>query len=168
MGIQEHKDTAPKTVTVGIISVSTTRTLENDHSGHWMHQQAAAEGHQVVFHQVVPDDSETIARTIQDVIQKHEPQVLLVTGGTGISSRDVTIEAVRPLLSKELTAFGPLFAQLSFNQINSAAILSRATAGIVDKTVLFCMPGSLKACQLACQSLIFPELGHLVRHILVG
>jgi len=168
MGIQEHKDTAPKAVTVGIISVSTTRTLENDHSGHWMHQQAAAEGHQVVFHQVVPDDSGTIARTIQGVIQKHEPQVLLVTGGTGISSRDVTIEAIRPLLSKELTAFGPLFAQLSFNQINSAAILSRATAGIVDKTVLFCMPGSLKACQLACKSLIFPELGHLVRHILVG
>lgn len=168
MGTKEHKDTAPKAVKIGIISVSTTRTLENDHSGHWMHRQATTEGHPVVFHQVVPDDSATITRTIQEVIQNHGPQVLLVTGGTGISSRDVTIEAVRPLLSKELTAFGPLFAQLSFRQINSAALLSRATAGVVDKTVLFCMPGSLKACQLACKSLIFPELGHLVRHILIG
>ena len=168
MSTREHKDSAPKSVTLGIISVSTTRTLENDHSGNWMHQQAEAEGHQVVFHQVVPDDSETITRTIREVIQKQKPRVLLLTGGTGISSRDVTIEAVRPLLSKELSAFGPLFAQLSFNQIDSAALLSRATAGLIDQTVLFCMPGSLKACQLACKSLIFPELGHLVRHILIG
>ena len=168
MNTHEHKDTAPKEVTVGIISVSTTRTLENDHSGHWIHQQAEAQGHQVVFHQVVPDDSQAVTRTIRKVIQNQEPQVLLLTGGTGISSRDVTIEAVRPLFTKELTAFGPLFAQLSFNQIDSAALLSRATAGLIDQTVLFCMPGSLKACQLACKSLIFPELGHLVRHILVG
>ena len=168
MGTQEHKNTAPKTVKMGIITVSTTRTLEDDRSGHWMHQQAAAQGHPVVIHQVVPDDSATITRTVREVIQKHGPQVLLLTGGTGISSRDVTIEAVRPLLSKELTAFGPLFAQLSFGQINSAAILSRATAGVVDKTVLFSMPGSLKACQLACKALIFPELGHLVRHVLMG
>jgi molybdenum cofactor biosynthesis protein B len=133
-----------------------------------MHRQAEAEGHQVVLHQVVPDDSAIITRTIREAIRKHKPQILLLTGGTGISHRDVTIEAVKPLLSKELTAFGALFAQLSYSQINSAALLSRATAGIVDKTVLFCMPGSLKACQLACKSLIFPEMGHLVRHILVG
>ena len=168
MSTREHKDTAPKVVTVGIISVSTTRTLENDDSGHWMHQQAEAEGHQVIYHQVVPDDSQSITRMIREVIQNQEPQVLLLTGGTGISSRDVTIEAVRPLFTKELTAFGPLFAQLSFSQIDSAALLSRATAGLIDRTVLFCMPGSLKACQLACKSLIVPELGHLVRHVLIG
>ena len=168
MSTREHKDTAPKVVTLGIISVSTTRTLENDHSGHWMHQQAEAEGHQVIYHQVIPDDSQAITRTICEVIQHQGPRVLLVTGGTGISSRDVTIEAVRPLFTKELTAFGPLFAQLSFSQIDSAALLSRATAGLIDQTVVFCMPGSLKACQLACNSLIFPELGHLVRHVLVG
>ena len=168
MSTREHKDTAPKVVTLGIISVSTTRTLENDHSGHWIHQQAEAEGHQVIYHQVVPDDSQAITRTIREAIQNQGPRVLLLTGGTGISSRDVTIEAVRPLFTKELTAFGSLFAQLSFSQIDSAALLSRATAGLIDKTVVFCMPGSLKACQLACESLIFPELGHLVRHVLVG
>ncbi len=168
MGTREHKANAPRTVRIGIISVSTTRTLENDESGHWIHQQAVEEGHQVVFHQVVTDDGTAITQMIREVIQNHDPQVLLLTGGTGISNRDLTIEAVQPLFSKELSAFGPLFAQLSFRQINSAAILSRATAGIVGKTVLFCLPGSLKACKLACKELIFPELGHLVRHILVG
>ena len=68
-------------------------------------------------------------------------------------------------MTKELTAFGPLFAQLSFEQIDSAALLSRATAGLVGETVLFCIPGSLKACKLACRALIFPELGHLVKHV---
>ena len=100
-----------------------------------------------------------------DVIKDPAPQALLVTGGTGISSKDVTIEAVRPLFTKELTAFGPIFAQLSFEQIDSAAILSRATAGVIEKTILFCMPGSFKACKLACKAIIFPELGHLVHHI---
>ena len=76
----------------------------------------------------------------------------------------VTIEAVRPLFDKELTAFGPLFYHLSLQEIDSAALLSRATAGVVKKTILFCMPGSLKACKLACKALIFPELGHLVKH----
>jgi len=168
MGHREHKETAPRTVRIGIVSVSTTRNLENDESGHWIRQQAVAEGHQVVFHQVVPDDDTAITQMIREVIKYHDPQVLLLTGGTGISSRDLTIEAVQPLFTKELSAFGPLFAQLSFRQINSAAILSRATAGVVGKTVLFCLPGSLKACKLACKELIFPELGHLVQHVLVG
>ena len=88
-----------------------------------------------------------------------------MSGGTGISPKDVTIEAVRPLFSKELTGFGPIFAQLSFEQIDSAAILSRATAGIIKNSVVFCMPGSIKACKLACNELIFPELGHLIKHI---
>jgi molybdenum cofactor biosynthesis protein B len=168
MGTQEHKNSAPKSVKIGIIAVSTTRALENDASGLWMRRQAIAEGHQVLFHRVVTDDPTVIAQTIRQEIQNHLPQVLLLTGGTGISGRDVTIEAVRPMFSKELSAFGPLFAQLSFDQIKSAAILSRATAGIVGETVVFCMPGSLGACKLACNELIFPELGHLVRHILKG
>lgn len=168
MGTQEHKHSAPKSVKVGIITVSTSRALENDASGLWMHRQAIAEGHTVVCHRVVTDDSTIITQAIRQEIHNCHPQVLLLTGGTGISNRDVTIEAVRPMFSKELSAFGSLFAQLSFGQIRSAAILSRATAGVVDKTVVFCMPGSLGACQLACTELIFPELGHLVRHVLIG
>jgi len=122
----------------------------------------------VLFHQLVPDDAEVIRQTLQDVVNSFDPQVILLTGGTGIGTKDVTIEAVRPLFDKELTAFGPLFAQLSFEDIDSAAILSRATAGVIGKTILFCMPGSLKACKLACKALIFPEIGHIVGHVTDG
>ena len=166
MGIREHKRKAPHSVTVAIVSVSTTRSISEDESGLWIRDEATKEGHQVVSHQLITDDTKVISDTVQTVIGKESPMVLLLTGGTGISPQDLTIEAVRPLFNKELVAFGPLFAQLSYEQIGSAALLSRATAGIINKTVVFCMPGSLKACQLTCRSLIFPELGHLVYHAL--
>jgi molybdenum cofactor biosynthesis protein B len=168
MSTKIHKESAPKKVRVGIITVSTTRSLRDDESGSWISKRARKEGHEVVFHQVVPDDITAITNTVTDVIRNLGPEVLLLTGGTGITNRDVTIEAVRPLFEKELTAFGPLFAQLSFEEIDSAAILSRATAGIVDKTIIFCIPGSLRACKLALKALIFPELGHLVKHVHEG
>ena len=168
MGTKKHKATAPKRVKVGIISVSSTRSLAEDKSGHWISRRAKKEKHDVLFHQLVPDDAEAIRQTLQDVVNSFDPQVILLTGGTGIGAKDVTIEAVRPLFDKELTAFGPLFAQLSFEDIDSAAILSRATAGVIGKTILFCMPGSLKACKLACKALIFPEIGHLVGHVTDG
>ena len=105
-----------------------------------------------------------ITLTVQETIFDHFAQVVLLTGGTGISHADVTVEAVSPLFEKELTAFSTLFTQLSFEEIDSAALLSRATAGVVGNAVVFCMPGSLKACKLACKALIFPEIGHLVKH----
>ncbi|MEW5910540.1 MAG: molybdenum cofactor biosynthesis protein B [Thermodesulfobacteriota bacterium] len=165
MGTQEHKQSAPESVSVGIISVSSTRNLENDESGNWIARRAKKEGHRVADHRVVPDDAQAVVDAILKMIREMGAEAILITGGTGISPRDVTIEAVRPLFEKELTAFSPLFAQLSFEEIDSAALLSRATAGIFEKTVLFCMPGSLKACRLACKAIIFPELGHLIRHI---
>jgi molybdenum cofactor biosynthesis protein B len=99
-------------------------------------------------------------------IRSHDLKALLITGGTGITSTDVTIEAIRPLFAKEMTAFGAIFAQLSYEAIDSAALLSRAAAGVIGSTAVFCMPGSKKACQLACKALIFPELGHVVGHII--
>jgi molybdenum cofactor biosynthesis protein B len=165
MSTHEHKKDAPKTVTIGILTVSTTRALIEDKSGRWMSEQAKKQGHQIVYHQVIPDDAERIAATLKTVIHEKRPQIVLITGGTGITKKDVTIEAVSPMFSKELSAFGPLFAQLSTQQIGSAAILSRATAGVIDNVIVFCMPGSLNACKLACTELIFPELGHLVKHI---
>jgi len=168
MGIKKHKAGAPKKVNIGIVTVSSTRSLADDKSGRWISKRAKKEGHDVVLHRVVPDDTEAIAEIIHKIISDGTAQVVLLTGGTGISNKDVTIEAVRPLLTKELSAFGPLFAQLSFEQIDSAALLSRATAGLIEKTVLFCIPGSLKACKLACKALIFPELGHMVKHVREG
>ena len=165
MSTEEHKKEAPKKVTLGIITVSTTRALENDKSGIWMKDEATGLGHDVVYHKVIPDDAGLITETVREVIDSPTPDILLLTGGTGITIKDVTIEAVDPMFRKKLTAFGPLFAQLSMEEIGSAAIMSRATAGVVENTVVFCMPGSLNACKLACRKLIFPELGHLVKHI---
>ena len=161
MGVHEHKKEAPKTVRIGIITVSTTRALIDDTSGKWISEEAEKAGHKIVFHLVIPDDAKIIAATLNDRIKESNPQVVLMSGGTGIAKKDVTIEAVSPLFTKELSAF----AELSMEQIESAAIMSRATAGIVGNTVVFCMPGSLDACKLACTRLIFPELGHLVKHI---
>ena len=168
MSTKEHKAKTPKSLRLAVLTVSTTRSLADDKSGHWIRKRAEKKGHSVVFHQVVPDDKDRIADTIRTIIYDHNPHAVLVTGGTGIGPADVTIEAVRPMFTKELTAFGPLFSQLSYEEIDSAALLSRATAGIVGQTLLFCMPGSLKACKLACKELIFPELGHLIKHVQEG
>lgn len=165
MGIKEHREKAVKSVCIGILTLSSTRTLAEDESGNWIAEQAQKQGHTVIFHQVISDHAETIRQTVLDTIQTHHPDALLLNGGTGVSPKDVTIEAVKSLFQKELTAFGHVFAMLSYGEIGSGAILSRATAGIIRKTAVFCMPGSLNACRLACEKLIFPELGHLVRHM---
>ena len=160
-----HKASVPRRLVLGILTVSTTRSLKDDKSGQWMARRAEREGHQVAAHHVVPDAARSISEALGIIIEAHQPHAVIVTGGTGITPADVTIEAVRPLFTKELTAFGPLFAQLSFEQIDSAAIMSRATAGVIGQTVVFCLPGSLNAYKLACQALIFPELGHLAKHV---
>ncbi len=165
MSTIEHKTHAPKSLKLAIVTVSTTRSLADDKSGHWMRKRAEKKKHKVIFHDVIPDNKDVIAYTIRTVIQEHTPHAILVTGGTGVSPSDVTIEAIRPMFTKELTAFGPLFTQLSYEEIDSSALLSRATAGVVDQTLIFCMPGSLKACKLAWKELIFPELGHLVKNL---
>jgi molybdopterin adenylyltransferase len=165
MGLKSHKATAPTSVDVAVVSVSSTRFLKDDKAGHWISKTAQKEGHRVVYHQVIKDDADLIRGTVIDLVANSGSRVILVTGGTGLSDADVTIEAVKPLLDKELTAFAVLFAQLSFDQIDSAAILSRAAAGRIGRALVFCMPGSLNACKLACRELIFPEIGHMVRHI---
>ena len=168
MGTHEHKKGAPKRLIIGIISVSSSRTIENDKSGLWIKKCAGKEGHDVVFHRVVKDEISMIVQAVRDSIRLSGVQSLLITGGTGLSKMDVTIEAVRPMFDKELTAFSSIFAQLSFEQIDSAAIVSRATAGTIGNTVVFCMPGSINACKLSCRDLIFPELGHIVKHLIKG
>jgi len=160
-----HKQNTPDNIRVAVISVSTTRKLSEDKSGAWIKKQTKKEGHEVVIHQVVTDEITAIQDLLLHVTEKINPDFIIMTGGTGMSPKDVTIEAVKPLFEKELTAFGPLFAQLSFEEIDSAAIMSRATAGVIKETGVFCMPGSIKACKLACNNLIFPELGHLLKHI---
>ncbi|MBT8339453.1 MAG: MogA/MoaB family molybdenum cofactor biosynthesis protein [Desulfatitalea sp.] len=160
-----HRAKGPASLKVAVLSISTTRTLDEDVSGQWIVKRAIREGHPVVAHQMVTDAVTAIRQALTRLMEEPSPQAIIMTGGTGITARDVTFEAVKPLLSKELTAFGPIFSQLSFEQVDSAALLSRATAGVMDQCLVFCLPGSLKACQLACKALIFPELGHLYGHI---
>jgi molybdenum cofactor biosynthesis protein B len=165
MGTAEHKKDAPKKVSIAILTLSTTRTLKEDASGQWIKETAAAAGHEILCHRVIPDDAATITMTVREITENLEPQILLMNGGTGIAPQDVTIEAVSPMFTKVLSAFGPLFAQLSMQEVGSAAVMSRAAAGLIGSTVVFCMPGSLNACKLACTRLIFPELGHLAKHL---
>jgi molybdenum cofactor biosynthesis protein B len=165
MGTAEHKKDAPKKVAIAILTLSTTRSIKEDVSGQWIREMAVEIGHEVVCHRVIPDDTATISMTVREITENLEPQILLMNGGTGITPQDVTIEAVSPMFTKVLSAFGPLFAQLSMQEIGSAAVMSRAAAGLIGSTVVFCMPGSLNACKLACTRLIFPELGHLVKHL---
>lgn len=165
MGMKKHKEMSPESVKVGVIAMSSSRTIDEDSSGSWMAKRARKEGHEVICHVVIPDNEEEIRKAVRDSIRDHEPDILLLTGGTGIGKSDVTIEAIVPMFRKELSSFAPVFAQLSLGQIDSAAIISRAAAGIISDTVVFSLPGSLKACKLACKALIFPEAGHIVKHI---
>ena len=166
MGVHDHRQASYTHLKIGILSMSSSRSLEEDKSGAWVKAQAEKEGHQVVFHGIVADNEEEIRTALRGAIRDHSPHAMLLTGGTGIGRSDVTIEAVSPMFRKTLHAFAVMFTQLSHEEIDSAAILSRATAGIIGNTVVFCLPGSLKACRLACKAIIFPELGHVVKHVL--
>ena len=165
MGVHEHKSQAPVSIKAAIVTVSSSRSLEQDKSGHWIAEKLKEQGHMVQEHLVVPDSAQDIRAAVERLSRFEELAVVLVNGGTGITASDVTVESLRPLFQKELTAYGVLFAQLSYEEIGSAAILSRATAGVIGRTAIFCMPGSLGACKLACGSLIFPELGHMAKHL---
>lgn len=158
---------APDTIKLGIFTVSSTRTEKNDKSGNWIRKQAAKEGHQVADYRIIADDSRRITRAVTDSISAHGLHGLILTGGTGISASDVTIEAVQPMFSKKIGAFSILFAQLSFEKVDSAALLSRSAAGVIGDTAVFCLPGSLDACKLGCKELIFPEIRHIAAHLAV-
>lgn len=165
MGVKKHRKESPDSLRIGVITMSSTRTIDTDESGSWIAKRAKKEHHSVVCHKVIPDVEEDIRKAVRDAIRENAPDVLILNGGTGIGPEDVTIEAITPMLRKELTAFAPVFAQLSFEEIDSAAILSRALAGIIGNTAVFCLPGSLKACKLACKAIIYPEIGHIVKHV---
>lgn len=168
MGTKEHKEKSERHLDIAVLTLSTTRSISEDESGRWICDYANEEGHHIVFHTVIPDGIDIIRQTVSEILREHSPDALLLNGGTGLARSDVTIEAVQPLFEKELTAFGALFAMLSYDEIKSAAVMSRATAGIIGDTSIFCMPGSLKAVKLACKKIIFPELGHINYHLRKG
>jgi molybdenum cofactor biosynthesis protein B len=160
---REHKATAPKSVGCFVLTVSDTKNPESDTSGAVIRELLTAAGHRVAGSAIVRDEPAEVARLVRDACARDDVQTVILTGGTGITSRDSTYEAVEALLDKRLPGFGELFRMLSFQEIGAAAMLSRAQMGIHARRIVVSLPGSPNACRLALDKLLIPELGHLLR-----
>jgi len=158
--VDEHKARAPKSVKCGVITISDSRTEATDESGKILKQLLLDAGHKILFMAIVKDDGKAIAEAVEQASWTCD--AIVTNGGTGLSKRDVTIETLQPELEKVLPGFGELFRVLSYRDVGSAAMLSRAIAGVYKTRLLFCLPGSPAACILAMKSLILPELGHAI------
>lgn len=161
----EHKARAPKSVGCLVLTISDSKTPETDTSGQLIRELLAKAGHEVLRGTIVKDEPAQVRAVIDEACQDARVRALILTGGTGMSSRDTTFETVEGLLDKRLTGFGELFRMLSYEEIGAAAMLSRAQAGIRHGRFIFSLPGSPNACRLALEKLIIPELGHLVREV---
>jgi len=158
---KKHRVEGPKSVTVAIVTVSDTRTYKTDESGRLIEERLIAKGHKVVRHGLCLDEPSKIEKELRASLATG-CDVVIFNGGTGIAPRDVTFETVAPRLEKRIDGFGELFRQLSYKEIGSAAMLSRAVAGTIGEVVVFCLPGSPDAAALAMEDLILPELSHII------
>jgi molybdenum cofactor biosynthesis protein B len=165
MSVAEHKALSPDHVACFVLTVSDSRTLGTDTSGQAIADLLETAGHTVTGRQTVRDEPLEVARVLREEIGKGDTHVIITTGGTGISRRDSTYEAVTALFDKRLDGFGEIFRMLSFEEIGSAAMLSRAAAGVAGGCAIFMLPGSPAAVRLAMERLILPELGHIVREL---
>ncbi|MBT3345844.1 MAG: molybdenum cofactor biosynthesis protein MoaB [Gemmatimonadetes bacterium] len=165
MSHTHHKSEAPASVGVAVITMSDTRTQDNDKSGQLIKEKLAEAGHEVVHYAIVKDTARQIKGELAIVCEKKSCQAVILNGGTGISPRDNTFEVVNGMLDKRLPGFGEIFRYLSFKEIGSAAMMSRTTAGTYRGRILMALPGSTAAVRLAMDELILPELGHLVATI---
>jgi len=163
MGHLEHKAASPAVARCYILTISDTRTEASDTSGRAIFDLLFAGGHQVTGRKIVRDEPGHVRAAIEEQLANPHTQVVITTGGTGITSRDKTFEVIDALLDKRLDGFGELFRMLSYQDIGSAAIMSRACAGLARGKVIISLPGSEAAVRLAMTRLILPELGHLVR-----
>jgi molybdenum cofactor biosynthesis protein B len=162
--VQQHRDEAPPSVACAVLTVSDTRTLENDRSGDLIIELLEAAGHRVAGRSIAPDEPARVEAAVREFVGDATVAAVLVTGGTGITARDRTPDALVGLFTRELPGFGELFRMLSYQEIGAAAMLSRATGGVIDRTIVLLMPGSTAAVRLAMEKLVLPEIGHLVEH----
>jgi molybdenum cofactor biosynthesis protein B len=162
MSVAEHRSLSPRSVSCFVLTVSDTRTLDTETSGRAIATLLEAAGHTVTGREVVQDEPAGVRDIVRRVLSAGDTQAIITTGGTGIAKRDSTYEALVGLFDKQLDGFGELFRMLSFGEIGPAAMLSRATAGIVSGRVVFLLPGSEHAVRMAMERLILPELGHIV------
>ena len=158
-----HPDRDSLSVVCGVVTVSDTRTVETDKSGQLIQSMLKAAGHRIGGYHLVKDEPEQIAGLVQPLSPTVE--TIICNGGTGIAPRDTTYDTIAALFEKEIPGFGEIFRQLSYAEIGSRAIASRATAGVYRSTLIFLLPGSSNGVALAMESLILPELPHLVRQL---
>ena len=168
---QAHKKKASKKLRFAVIICSTSRYSDSkaaknvsDESGDLIAKLVENDGHSVMSRDLIPDDSKLIEESINRALKSKEIDAIITIGGTGITPSDVTIETIAPLLEKQLPGFGELFRSLSYDEIGSAAIMSRAIAGVVQRKVVFCIPGSPSAVKICIEKLILPEVGHIILH----
>jgi len=161
--VKEHQADAKRSIACAVVTVSDTRTAETDTGGQTVIDKLLAAGHVVITREIIPDEPEKMRSLLERLRDQEDVAAVLMTGGTGLTSRDQTFETVSALLTKPLPGYGELFRMLSYEEIGPAAMLSRATGGLMNRTVLLTMPGSRAAVQLAMDKVILPELGHLVR-----
>ncbi|MDB5353175.1 MAG: molybdenum cofactor synthesis domain protein [Planctomycetota bacterium] len=163
MSVTQHRAEAPTSLRVAVLTISDTRTLETDTSGSLILEMINAAGHSLSDRAIVPDEPDPMRHHLLAWRDRGDIDAALLTGGTGISTRDQTYETISAILSKPLPGYGELFRMLSYAEIGPAAILSRALGGLMDQLVVLVMPGSRAAVKLAMEKIILPELPHLVR-----
>lgn len=160
-----HADVVEQPVNCAVITVSDTRTVDTDHSGQCIQHLLTAAGHPIQSYIILKDEPIQITQQLQELSRRSDVDVVILNGGTGIAPRDTTYDAIERLLEKTLPGFGEIFRWLSYQEIGSRAIASRAVAGVIQNTLVFSLPGSRNAVSLAMQTLILPELKHLVRQL---
>jgi molybdopterin adenylyltransferase len=161
----EHKATAPRSIGCWVLTVSDTKAPETDTSGEVIRRLLLEAGHRVIGSAIVRDEPKDVQRVIREACANDEVGAVIATGGTGITSRDSTYEAIEALLDKRLPGFGELFRMLSYQEVGAAAMLSRAQLGVHARRIVVSLPGSPNACRLALEKLVIPELSHLIREV---
>jgi molybdopterin adenylyltransferase len=162
MSAEQHRRAAPAVLGFAVVTVSDSRSSEDDTSGGAIRDLISVSGHRISDSTLVRDDVAAIREAVRRLLALPEVDVVVTTGGTGFSPRDLTLEAVGPLLERPLEGFGELFRMLSYEQVGAAAMLSRAAAGLIGPKAVFLLPGSPKAVALAMEKLILPEAAHLL------
>jgi len=159
----EHRAVSPQSVNCAVITISDSRTEADDESGKLYKEQLSQHGHKILAYALLKNDPAAIRQKISEFLKLDGLQVIITSGGTGLSKRDVTIETVTPMLEKTMDGFGELFRSLSYQDIGTSSILSRAAAGVIQGKLILSLPGSLGATRLALEKIILPEIGHAVR-----
>jgi len=168
---KQHKEKAPRRLSFAIVTISTSRHRDSqagkaitDESGELIVKTLQDHGHTIAVQRLITDNRDVIQETIREMLNSPKVDAIMTCGGTGITPADVTIEAIKPIVEKELPGFGELFRHLTYQQIGSAAIMSRALGGVAKGKAVFCLPGSPHAVKLCLERLILPETAHIVLH----